>query len=88
MAQEVLICISFIVAIAAISTIIARIIKQPPIIAYLISGVLAGPLFFNIIGGDASSLIQLFAHIGVALLLFIIGLSKKDIINIKKVLFN
>ena len=75
MAQEVLICISFIVAIAAVSTIIARIIKQPPLIAYLISGVLAGPLFFNIIGGDASNLIQLFAHIGVALLLFIIGLS-------------
>jgi len=75
MVQEVLISISFIIAIATIATIIAKIIKQPPIIAYLISGVLAGPLFFNIIGGDASSLIQIFAHMGVALLLFIVGLN-------------
>mgnify|MGYP001575845288 CR=1 FL=1 len=75
MAQEVLIYISFIIVIAAISTIVARIIKQPPIIAYLVSGVLAGPLFFNLIGSDTSNLIQLFAHMGVALLLFIVGLS-------------
>src|SRR3989344_5102655 len=75
MVQEVLISISFIIAIATIATIIAKIIKQPPIIAYLISGVLAGPLFFNIIGGDASRLIQIFAHMGVALLLFIVGLN-------------
>ncbi|MEK6935792.1 MAG: cation:proton antiporter family protein [Nanoarchaeota archaeon] len=75
MVQEVLIYISFIVAIAAISTIVTRIIKQPPIIAYLVSGVLVGPLFFNLIGSDTSNLIQLFAHLGVALLLFIVGLS-------------
>ncbi len=75
MAQGVLIYISLIIAIAAFAAIIARIIKQPPIIAYLISGVLAGPLFFNIIGGDSSELIQIFAHIGVAFLLFIVGLN-------------
>lgn len=75
MVEGVLISISFIIAIAAFATIIARIIKQPPIIAYLISGVLAGPLVFNLIGGNSSELIQIFAHIGVALLLFIVGLN-------------
>ncbi len=75
MVQEVLVYISFIIAIAAFLTIIARVIKQPPIIAYLISGVLAGPLVFNIMGGDSSELMQIFAHIGVAFLLFIVGLN-------------
>ena len=75
MAQEVLVDISLLIALAAAATIIARVIKQPAIIAYLVAGILAGPLFFNIIGGDTSSLIQLLAHIGVAFLLFIVGLS-------------
>lgn len=75
MAQEVLICISIIIGIAALATIIARVIKQPPIIAYLISGVLAGPLFLNIMGGNSSEIIQIFAHVGVAFLLFIVGLN-------------
>jgi Kef-type K+ transport system membrane component KefB/Trk K+ transport system NAD-binding subunit len=75
MAEEVLVCISLLLALAAASTIIARVIKQPAIIAYLVAGILAGPLFFNIIGGDASNLIQLLARIGVAFLLFIVGLS-------------
>lgn len=75
MVQEVLICISLLIAIAAATTIIARLIKQPPIIAYLVAGILAGPLFFNIISGNASDLIQILARIGVAFLLFIVGLN-------------
>lgn len=74
MAQEVLISISLIIVISAITTIIARMIRQPTIIAYLVAGVVAGPLFFNIIG-SSSELIQTFAHIGVAFLLFIVGLN-------------
>ncbi|MEK6848574.1 MAG: cation:proton antiporter family protein, partial [Nanoarchaeota archaeon] len=49
--------------------------KQPPIIAYLVSGVLVGPLALNIIGDADFALIKLFAHLGVALLLFIVGLN-------------
>lgn len=75
MVQEVLVCISLLIAIAAATTIIARLIKQPPIIAYLVAGILAGPLFFNIISGDASNIIQILARVGVALLLFIVGLN-------------
>ena len=75
MVQDVLVCLSLIIVLAAILTIIARAIKQPPIISYLLTGIIAGPLFLNLIGADSSALIQVFAHIGVAFLLFIIGLS-------------
>lgn len=73
--EEVLITISFIIAISAIAAVIARLIKQPPLIAYLIAGVLCGPLFLNIIDISASDTMQTFAHIGVAFLLFIVGLN-------------
>lgn len=77
MAQEVLIYISLIIGIAAILTFIARLIKQPPIIAYLITGIIVGPLFLGFIGPETNSseLIKLFSHMGVAFLLFIVGLS-------------
>lgn len=75
MAQEVLISISLVLAIAAIATVFARIVRQPPIIAYIFAGILAGPIFFNVIGPGTSELMQLFAHMGVAFLLFIVGLS-------------
>ncbi len=77
MAQEVIIYLSLILVIAAITAIIARMIKQPAIIAYLIAGVLAGPLFFGIINpsNGSSEFIQILAHIGIAFLLFIVGLS-------------
>jgi len=77
MAQEILIYLSLIIAISAFLTVIVRVIKQPPIIAYLIAGILVGPLYLKLIGpaSAASELIQVFAHIGVAFLLFIVGLN-------------
>ena len=77
MAEEVLIYLTLIIGVAAFLTIIARIIKQPPIIAYLIAGILVGPAFLGLIGPNAADpeIIQIFGRIGVALLLFIVGLS-------------
>jgi len=75
MAENILISLSVIIIISAILTVLARIIKQPPIIAYLLTGVIIGPLFLNLIVSESSELIQTFAHIGVAFLLFIVGLS-------------
>src|SRR5437867_2877762 len=77
MAEQILVSLSLIIAIAALVAVITRVIKQPPIIAYLVSGVIVGPLFLNLIGpaSQAQGLLQVFSHIGVALLLFIIGLS-------------
>ena len=75
MVEGVLVWLSLIIGLSALLTIIARFVKQPPIIAYLLAGVLAGPLFFNIIKAGDASQIQAFAHIGVAFLLYIVGLS-------------
>ncbi|MEK6824792.1 MAG: cation:proton antiporter, partial [Nanoarchaeota archaeon] len=62
-----------IVGIAAVIALLARMIKQPPIIAYLITGVIVGPLFLNVL--SSTDLIETFARLGVAFLLFIVGLS-------------
>lgn len=75
MVQEVLFSISIVIAIAAILTVLGRIIKQPPIISYLFAGILISPLFFNLLSSNSSDMIQTLAHIGVAFLLFIVGLS-------------
>jgi len=75
MAYEVLFYISLIVGIAAVVSILARIFRQPPIIAYLISGVLVGPMFFGLVNSSSGDFMQLFARMGIALLLFIVGLS-------------
>lgn len=82
MAQEVVLYISIVIGIAALLTVIARAVRQPPLIAYLLAGVLISPALFGSTltpligeGSAASQLIQVFAHIGVAFLLFIVGLS-------------
>ncbi|MBM3232747.1 hypothetical protein FJZ18_01105 [Candidatus Pacearchaeota archaeon] len=77
MAQEVLWSLSIILGIVAITTVIARMIKQPPIIAYLIAGIIVGPLFLKFLSpiSPSAEIIQIFSHIGVAFLLFIVGLS-------------
>lgn len=75
MVEEILLYLSLIIIISAALSIIARIIKQPPIIAYLITGIIVGPMFLNFIGplSPSTELIQVFAHLGVAFLLFIVG---------------
>lgn len=51
---------------------IMRILKQPLIIGYILSGILVGPFFLNLIG--ESETIGVFSEMGVAFLLFIVGL--------------
>lgn len=65
--------IGIIVGIAAIVALLGRVIKQPSIVAYLITGVLVSPLFFNLI--DPATHLESLAGVGIALLLFIIGTS-------------
>jgi len=86
MVQEVLLYLGLIITISVAISIIGRIIRQPSIIAYLITGIIVGPLLLGIIGPNSSSseVIGSFAHIGVALLLFIVGLSL-DLRVLKKV---
>src|SRR4030042_1080014 len=66
-------------------SLVIRLLKQPLIIGYIISGILVGPLFFNLING--SETISVFSEMGIAFLLFIVGLhlSPKVIKEVGKV---
>lgn len=64
--------LSVVIAIAAIISGIMRYFKQPLIIGYIITGIIAGPAVLNIIHDESA--FGVFSSIGIALLLFIIGL--------------
>lgn len=64
--------ISLVIAIVLAVSLVTRILKQPLIIGYIISGIIAGPFFLGILPGiDA---VNVFSEFGIAFLLFIVGL--------------
>jgi Kef-type K+ transport system membrane component KefB len=63
--------LSFIIVVGAMVSIIMRLLRQPMILGYILTGILVGPAAFNLIHLDT---FDAFANIGIALLLFIIGL--------------
>src|SRR5690606_1519529 len=64
--------ISAILSLATILGIIGQKLRQPLIIMFLVTGILAGPSGLKIIKSFHE--IELLAHIGIALLLFVFGL--------------
>lgn len=64
--------ISMIIALAAGISLLMRALRQPLIIGYILTGILAGPSFLKILHADAA--FTGLSDMGVALLLFIIGL--------------
>ncbi|MFN2257466.1 MAG: cation:proton antiporter [Desulfuromonadaceae bacterium] len=64
--------IASILGLATLTGIIGQKLRQPLIIMFLATGILAGPSFLGII--HSYEQIELLAHIGIALLLFIVGL--------------
>jgi Kef-type K+ transport system membrane component KefB/Trk K+ transport system NAD-binding subunit len=65
--------LGIILIIATVVASIIRLLRQPLIISYIISGIIVSPYFLNIINTTDS--IATFAEIGVALLLFLVGLN-------------
>lgn len=65
--------LSLVLAMAASISLIAKLFRQPPIIGYIVSGFLVGPALLNVI--HAKEAFDSFSQIGIALLLFMIGLS-------------
>src|SRR3989344_7221486 len=53
-------------------SIVIRLLKQPLMIGYILSGILVGPFFLNLI--QSSETITVFSEMGIAFLLFIVGL--------------
>jgi Kef-type K+ transport system membrane component KefB/Trk K+ transport system NAD-binding subunit len=69
---EVFTQISLIILIVLGVSFIMRLLKQPLIIGYIISGVIAGPFFLGIL--PELEAVKIFADFGIAFLLFIVGL--------------
>jgi len=77
--------ITVIICLAAVLTVIFRFLKQPNILAYILTGVIIGPLgFLSIQNRD---FIQTLAELGITFLLFMLGLEikLKDLGSIGKV---
>ncbi|MFH1608874.1 MAG: cation:proton antiporter [Patescibacteria group bacterium] len=73
--------IGIIILIATGISIIMRLLKQPLIVGYILTGIVVGPYFLNLIESTGDYL-DLFAKFGIAILLFIVGLSlKPDVIR-------
>ncbi len=79
--------ISTLIALGAVISLIMRALRQPLIIGHIITGVIAGPSLFNLIHSDSA--FSGLSEMGVALLLFIIGLdlSFKAVKRIGKAVF-
>lgn len=64
--------LTFAIGIAVVISFIMRALKQPLIIGYIITGIIVGPAILSFVGPESS--LEIFASLGVAFLLFIVGL--------------
>ena len=64
--------LSLVIAVVAIISIIMKLLRQPLIVGYILTGILVGPSFLHLIQDKET--FEGFSKIGIALLLFIIGL--------------
>lgn len=64
--------LSLVIVVAAIIAYIVRLFKQPMLIGYILAGMVVGPSLLHVI--DDKHAFETFSEIGIALLLFIIGL--------------
>jgi Kef-type K+ transport system membrane component KefB len=72
MLNDVFTQLSLVIVVAGVVSIIMRILKQPLIMGYIITGILVGPTLLHLI--HEKDAFETFSEIGIALLLFIIGL--------------
>lgn len=72
MHQEIFTELSIVLVVVAAISIVMRLLRQPLILGYILTGILVGPLLLDVI--HAKEAFAGFSEIGIALLLFIIGL--------------
>ena len=73
MVVSVFVELSIVIIIAVIVAGIMRLLRQPLVIGYILTGIIVSPYFFNIV--TPTDAIATFAQIGIALLLFMVGLN-------------
>ncbi len=65
--------LAIIVGVAAAVSLVMLLLKQPLILGHIITGIIVGPMVLNVIRPNEA--IDTFSHLGIASLLFIVGLS-------------
>ncbi|MBC7746732.1 cation:proton antiporter [Pedobacter sp.] len=72
MEQTIFTQLTLVIVIAAIISLIMRLLRQPLIMGYILTGIVVGPSVLGII--EAQATFHSFSQIGITLLLFIVGL--------------
>lgn len=70
--MSVFVELSVIIVIVTLVSFLVKLLRQPIIVGYIASGIIVGPYALNIL--QAHDEIELFSKIGIAILLFIVGL--------------
>lgn len=85
MVEGIFLQLSTALIIVFVLSVIMRLLKQPLIIGYILSGIIIGPLFFNLLPDTET--MQVFSQLGIAFLLFIVGiyLNPKTIREVGKI---
>lgn len=73
MAAEVFLELTVLFIITTVVSGIMKLMRQPLIIGYIFSGILVGPYVFDLV--SSFEIVETFAHIGIAFLLFMVGLN-------------
>lgn len=72
MIEESFVSVALILGLAVVAGAVAKLLRQPVVVSFIVVGILAGPAAFNLVA-DAEE-IRLFAKFGIAILLFLVGL--------------
>lgn len=72
MDQSIFAQLSLVLGITALIAVIMRLLRQPLIMGYILTGIIVGPSLLNLV--HAKEAFESFSQIGITLLLFIIGL--------------
>lgn len=71
--METFIELSIILALVTFISLFMRVLKQPLIVGYILTGILVGPYALNVL--HSTEHIELFSKMGITILLFLVGLS-------------
>ena len=72
MVESSFVSVALILALAVAGGAIAKLLRQPVVVSFIVVGILAGPTAFNLV--EEAEEIRLFAKFGIAILLFLVGL--------------
>ena len=64
--------ISILLAVTSLITVFVRLLKQPLVVGYILSGIVVGPHVLNVL--HSTEELELFSKTGIVFLLFIVGL--------------